>query len=181
MLAAGSSRRFGGDKRFARLGGGDSVFEASIRAARASGLSLCVCLRPDDTRALELLARLGVDSCACADAARGMGHTLAQGIAAAADWDAALIALADMPWVLPATYRAVAAAAGPRRIVVPSRGGRRGHPVAFGAAFYPELARLEGDAGARRVLARHAGRVCELEVDDPGILRDVDRPADLGG
>lgn len=181
MLAAGASRRFGSDKRFARIGQSGSLLEASIRAVRAAGLPLRACLRPDDNRAAQLLAQLEVESIICADAERGMGHTLAQGIAAAADWDVALIALADMPWIRPATYRAVADAADPQRIVVPSCGGRRGHPVAFGAGFYAELARLEGDAGARRVLARCADWVYELSVDDPGILRDVDRPADLAG
>jgi molybdenum cofactor cytidylyltransferase len=51
--------------------------------------------------------------------------------------------------------------------------------VAFGARFLPELGALDGDRGARDLLLQHPAAVQELPVDDPGILRDVDRPADL--
>ena len=60
-------------------------------------------------------------------------------------------------------------------------GGQRGHPVAFGGALGDELARLDGDEGARSLLARHAERLVAVPVGDPGIFRDVDTPSDLQG
>ncbi len=123
----------------------------------------------------------------CADADLGMGHSLAAGARAAAGdgADAVLVMPADMPWLAPGTARAIAEAAregeaGERalRIVVPVLAdGRRGHPVAFGAAHLPALARLTGDRGARALLDAHPTRV--LRTDDAGILRDVDTPRDL--
>jgi molybdenum cofactor cytidylyltransferase len=123
----------------------------------------------------------------CADADLGMGHSLAAGARAAAGdgADAVLVMPADMPWLAPGTARAIAEAAregeaGERalRIVVPVLAdGRRGHPVAFGAAHLPALARLTGDRGARALLDAHPTRV--FRTDDAGILRDVDTPRDL--
>jgi molybdenum cofactor cytidylyltransferase len=55
--------------------------------------------------------------------------------------------------------------------------GQRGNPVGFSRDYLPQLLALEGDQGARGIL-KHAP-VTELEVDDSGILQDVDTPADL--
>jgi len=89
-----------------------------------------------------------------------------------------LVALGDMPFVDQATLRALASAiedgAG---IAAPLFEGRRGNPVAFGALHRAALLALDGDQGARRLLER--APVTAIAVDDPGILRDIDSPADL--
>jgi molybdenum cofactor cytidylyltransferase len=83
-----------------------------------------------------------------------------------------------MPRVRESTIRALAdAVAGGAGIAAPVSGGRRGNPVAFGAACLPALLALEGDEGARRILKQRP--VTEVEVDDPGIFQDIDQPADL--
>ena len=64
-------------------------------------------------------------------------------------------------------------------IVVPVCAGRRGHPVGFGGHFFPELALLGGDMGAKALLKRHAHELIEAPLDDPSVLRDVDRAGDL--
>jgi molybdenum cofactor cytidylyltransferase len=179
LLAAGAGRRFGGDKRLARLPEGPTLLQVCVRSVLASGLPLCVCLGPGDAAAESLLRETGAPWVNCPGAGAGMGHTLAEGIARAPGWEATLVALADMPWIAAETFSAVAAASGPRRIVVPTLAGRRGHPVAFGADFYPALRALAGDRGARGMLASHPESVRELALSDPGILRDVDRPGDL--
>ena len=60
----------------------------------------------------------------------------------------------------------------------PSHRGSRGHPVLIGRDFWPQLAALSGDAGARRVLQRNAEAVQIVELDDPGVLQDVDTRKD---
>jgi molybdenum cofactor cytidylyltransferase len=57
--------------------------------------------------------------------------------------------------------------------------GRRGHPVGFAQAYFPELIALSGDQGARRLLVTHAARIKCLALGDPGICRDIDTVADL--
>jgi len=93
-----------------------------------------------------------------------------------------VIALADMPFVSPDTFRRVALAivAG-SGIIAPVYGGERGHPVGFRSDLGPALAGLRGDEGARTVVAASRDLLTLLPVDDPGILRDIDRPSDLTG
>ena len=64
-------------------------------------------------------------------------------------------------------------------VVYAQHRGRRGHPVGFASELYSELALLSGDEGARRLVARYPAQ--GVEVDDPGVLLDVDTIADLTG
>lgn len=112
------------------------------------------------------------------DWADGMGASLAAGVRAVpADWRGALVCLGDMPFV-PAGLlgRLAAALTGPDSVAVPVSEGRRGNPVAWGRAWFAELAALTGDMGGRGLLAR--ADVTEL-VADAGIHRDLDTPGDL--
>ena len=82
-----------------------------------------------------------------------------------------------MPLIQPETLNRVAEALPGHACVVPYHGGRRGHPVAFSAELYSELMALSGDEGARRLLLRYPAR--EIDVDDAGILMDIDTQQDL--
>jgi len=85
-----------------------------------------------------------------------------------------------MPCVPPGLARDLARALRPGvDAVAPCFAGRRGHPVLFGRACYPALRRLEGDVGAREVLAALGGRLALVDGPDDGVLFDVDRPEDL--
>ena len=105
----------------------------------------------------------------CAEAADGMGHSLAAAVRAEAHAAGWVVALGDMPQVAARSIEAVIAAldAG-ARIAVPMYHGKRGHPVGFAASCREELLALRGDAGARSVLQRYAADVVAVEVDDPG-------------
>jgi molybdenum cofactor cytidylyltransferase len=116
----------------------------------------------------------------CDTATPGMGVSIACGVAAstkAAGW---LVALGDMPLVPTSQHRLIAdalrAGAG---IAAPVCQGRRGHPVGFAARFGDELRALDGDEGARAVLARHRGVLLELAVDDDAGWQDIDTLSDL--
>jgi molybdenum cofactor cytidylyltransferase len=182
LLAAGFSRRFGSDKRRHRLEDGTSLLAASVRLYGAAFDRLVVVLRPDDEDAAREVSETCAAACIvrCADARLGMGHSLAEGARHAQDWQYLFVALADMPWVRPATLqhlRSVLEAAPPDAIVQPAHRGEPGHPVGFGAAHLVDLTRLQGDAGARSLL-RGAGAYRQvIEVDDPGVLADLDTPA----
>jgi len=99
--------------------------------------------------------------------------------AARPDAGAIMIALGDMPDVKTATFRTLLNLATPEGIVVPTYKGQFGNPVVFGEAFRVSLTALTGEGGGRSVYEKHRDRVSFVAVDDPGILRDIDRPEDL--
>jgi molybdenum cofactor cytidylyltransferase len=107
----------------------------------------------------------------------GMGHSIAAGVSARPDARGWLILPGDMPLVRPASMLAVARQLEHHPVVYAQHKGRRGHPVAFSAELYSELVTLTGDEGARRLIARYPA--IGVELDDAGVLVDVDTQADL--
>ncbi len=106
----------------------------------------------------------------------GQLSSLQAGIAALPrEAPAALVALVDHPAVAASTLDALLAHAS-APLVVPRYQGRRGHPVVFSRALLDELAALPPSATAKQVVAAHPALY--LDVDDPGVLRDIDTPAD---
>jgi molybdenum cofactor cytidylyltransferase len=194
LLAAGRGRRFGSDKRRHVLPDGGSLLGRSIELYSHAFRDIVVVLRPDDPDPAGLLApwpappghdhaRATPRFVRAANADRGMGHSLAAGAAAVADWSYLFVALADMAWVEPATLRrlrgameSLLAEGRTDAIVQPVHAATPGHPVGFAARYRAELCELTGDEGARGVLRRHAARVERIEVVDPGVLRDLDTP-----
>jgi molybdenum cofactor cytidylyltransferase len=179
LLAAGAGTRFGGRKLLHPLSGGTPVGVSAVRNLKSALPRVVAVVRPGDEELRLLLAREQVAIVECAEAERGMGHSLAAGVAAECSAEGWVIALGDMPHIRPDTIRAVAAALEQgATLVVPMFAGERGHPVGFGRQFRDDLLTLSGDAGARAVLTAHASAVRQLEVDDPGVVQDVDTPAD---
>lgn len=179
LLAGGAGTRFGGGKLLARLPDGSAVGHRACANLVAVMPEVIAVVRPGDAALAAELAAAGARVTVCADAHAGMGASLAHGVRAADGFDAVLIALADMPWIRHDTLLSVADAL--RRgeaIVVPRHQGRRGHPVGFGRVHFPALSRLGNDEGAREIIAG-ATAICRIDVDDPGVLRDVDVPGDL--
>ncbi len=179
MLAAGYSRRFGSDKRLARLADGQTLLDAALGNAQATGLPIVLCLHPGDDALAERLKNPAVTPLICPVAEHGMGASLAWGVSQIPAWDGVLIALGDMPEVEPATFCKVATELADGGICQPYWREQAGHPVGFSKAFFPGLQALEGDRGAREMLAANPQSVLRIAIDDPGIIRDVDRPGDL--
>lgn len=175
VLAAGRSTRFGNGNKLTAMLDGIPVIRRVADAAIASGVSEVVVVT-NDAAIRESLAGLGIRFVPFGGDA--MGSSIAAGVAASSDADAWLIWPGDMPLVRPATAARVAAAFNPDAPVVPTFGGRRGHPVLFPGRLRSRLTALSQDRGARSVLT-DAGSVIEVTVDDPDILFDIDSPSDL--
>ncbi len=182
LLAAGLGRRFdpGGmrDKLLQPLADGRPLLWHSARALCAALPGSIAVVRPGSLERMRWLREAGCAVLECPAAELGMGSGLAHAVretAAAAGW---VLALADMPWLRPETVAAVAALIDtPEAVAAPVCQGRRGHPVAFGAAWRDRLGALSGDGGARELLRDADLRL--MDTDDQGVLRDVDSPADL--
>lgn len=188
VLAAGLGSRFTGvGHKLAQLldeegGAGDAaaVLSLTLRHALASQLPVLV-VTTAELAALaqeELAARdILVVPSAARMRGRGMGDSIAAGVAARSDASGWLLLPADMPRVKPATLRAVAQALDAHPVAFAQHHGRRGHPVAFSAELYSELIALTGDEGARRLVARYPAHA--VEVEDAGVLIDIDTAEDL--
>jgi molybdenum cofactor cytidylyltransferase len=179
LLAAGSSTRFGGHK-LSHLIDGVPMALRSANAMKAALGAVLVAMRPGDALAPTISAT-GIEVIFCDRASEGMGGTLAQAVAAAPAGGAGyVIALADMPFIAPTSIRAVAdAIVRGAAVAVPTYRGERGHPVGLSSAYRDALLALAGDAGARALVRRDARHLMLVAVDDPGVLRDIDTPADL--
>jgi len=185
LLAAGSSKRFGSNKLLQALPAGAPEAGTPIGLAAAKHLldalpeSIAV-VRPRAQKLGKLLRDAGCNTVVCKNAGEGMGTSLAAGVRAAAEADGWVVALADMPFLRPETIRVIAKALSEgAAIAAPSYRGQRGHPVGFARRFLEELSSLHGDSGARTLLDQHPDWVTAHEVEDPGVLRDIDKPSDL--
>lgn len=180
LLAAGRSTRFGANKLVHPLPDGTPLALAALRNLRQGVDDVIVVVRPDDAELIRLIAREQAHVLACPEASRGMGASLACGIQASRAADGWLIALGDMPRIPPAVVAGLAnRLRNGAAIVAPAFDGRRGHPVGFSCEFLEALCRLEGDAGARTILETNAAKVELITTHEPGVLRDIDTPADL--
>lgn len=180
LLAAGAATRFGGDKLLAELAAGQSVAEVACTSLRPAVDRLIAVVRPGADELAARLAAAGAEVSVCAEAAQGMGVSLAHGVRQTADATGWLIALGDMPLVATADARRVADALRDGAvIVVPEVAGRRAHPVGFSSQLFAELAGLQGDQGARELIERHAEAVLRLALDSPHGRIDVDTVDDL--
>ena len=185
LLAAGRGARFDPSgsrlKLLERAARGPHIGEPlAVAAARTLRAELpevvAVVAPPSDTGQAELHRLLRAEGCTLAlnpRPAEGQGASIVCGIAAASHAAGWIIALADMPAIQADTIRRVVEALhGGAATAAPVHRGQRGHPVGFAATMQAELLASAGDTGARAVLLRHPPRL--IEVDDPGVLYDVD-------
>jgi molybdenum cofactor cytidylyltransferase len=180
LLAAGFSRRFGANKLLHPLADGVPIALAAARRLRAALPRVLAVVNPDDPRLARLLEQGGFPVTVCPRAQDGIGASLAWAVNHTPEASAWIVALADMPFIQPATIARVAdALEQPATLAAPVYDGWRGHPVGFGRAYFEELVGLRGDDGARSILRRHVASLRLLACGDPGIVADIDTPADL--
>lgn len=183
VLAAGRGSRFRGlEHKLAQSLGTSSVLGTTLSQVLASGLPIVVVA----TAALADIARSSIatrdivvlpNADSTGPQPLGMGYSIACGVSARPDASGWLILPGDMPMVKSQTLQAVARDLRDHAVAYAQHHGLRGHPVGFSAELYSELAALDGDDGARRLLARYPAH--GVEVDDPGVLIDIDTEADL--
>ena len=181
LLAAGQSQRFGhSNKLLQPLSNELPLVIQAVRTMLTALDSVVVVLPPEPDELANALRDEAIQITINPAANAGMGNSLACGVTATIDADGWVIGLADMPWVQPATIiRVITALRNGHPLVAPRYQNLRGHPVGFGRKYCDTLLKLQGDAGARAVLKQHKAQLHYLDVNDPGILMDVDTPADL--
>lgn len=182
VLAGGAGKRFGGDKLLASYAGAPLIAWA-IAAALAAPVRRAVLVTgyggDQIAKAVDVSdARLSVIF--APDHVEGMAATLRTGVAALdGSADGAFIFLGDMPRIPRQTPHALAKALTSHAAAAPFHRGRRGHPVLFARRMLPTLADLTGDRGASDIIDGLDSDLAKVEVDDDGVLFDVDHQTDL--
>ena len=156
---------------------------ARIKESGASPIIVVTGHQSDSVRAA--LADAEVTFAHNADFAQGMAGSIGVGIEALpGDVAAALICLGDMPAIEAAEIKQLMAAFDSEKsgaICVPVAEGSRGNPVLFARRFFPELLALEGDSGAKAVIAAHGNVVAEVPMVGRGTLVDLDTNEEIAG
>ena len=179
VLAAGRGSRFrGSNHKLTQQLGASSILGTTLR----SGLPLVVVAtaamaevarRTVASRDIVVIPEVGTPG----PEPLGMGYSIAAGVGARPDASGWLVLPGDMPMVQPAPLPAVAKELRQHPVAYAQHRGQRGHPVGFSAELYSELVTLGGDEGARRLVGRYPA--IGVEVDDAGVLIDIDTEADL--
>jgi len=181
VLAGGQSRRMGGPNKLLAEIAGKPLVRRVVEQALASRAKPVIVVTGHQREKVEAaLAGLPVMFSHNPDFADGLSTSLKAGMAALPeDADAAVVCLGDMPQVDAALIDRLSDAFDPERgalIVAPTFGGKRGNPVVWARRFFPELAALQGDVGARHLIGAHADALVEVAAENRGVFLDVDTP-----
>lgn len=181
VLAAGRSQRMGTGNKLLMGIGGKSMIARVVAQVEATGITSCIVVTGHEADAVQTaLKGAAVTFAHNPDHASGLSSSLRAGLKALPpDIDGALICLGDMPDVRTPHLRKLVSAFDPdegRAICVPTHGGKRGNPVLFGAQFFEEMMAVSGDTGAKHLIGEHGDLVCEVAMEDAGVLLDLDTP-----
>jgi len=175
LLAAGKSQRFGTNKLLYKINNEAMVVTAAKKLKAVLPDTIAI-IRPCDEETKILLENEGLTVLECEHSEQGMGHSLAYGVNNSLQAKGWLITLADMPYISQQTIQTVAdTLSHGASIAIPVHKRRRGHPIGFCHKYKKALCSLTEDMGAREIIALNRNTLIEIDVDDPGILIDVDR------
>jgi molybdenum cofactor cytidylyltransferase len=178
--AAGQSSRFGSAKLLTSIDG-ICLIDRTIGCLVDAGLERIIVVidRRDALDAARLVHDARVSVVVNVEPSRGMFSSIQTGVAAGIG-DAYLVLPADMPFVRAATVSVVLDhARAADSVVVPVFRGRRGHPIVTPAGLRTHVLAADPSSTLKNVLLASAAPQIEVDVDDPGITRDVDVPGDL--
>jgi molybdenum cofactor cytidylyltransferase len=184
ILAAGRSTRMGGpNKLLAELGGKPLVRIVTEQALASKAQGVIVVTGHQAVQVEKALHGLKVKFVHNADFAEGLASSVKAGIAAVPqNADGAVICLGDMPLISAHLIDRLIESFAPDHgnlIAVPVSDGRRGNPVLWSRRFFSELMTLDGDIGARHLIAKHSEAVAEVPVEGHGAFLDIDTPQAL--
>lgn len=184
LLAAGGGRRLGGRPKVLLTHRGRPLVEHAVRTLREGGCGpVHVVLGAAADTVRETADLSGCTVAENPDWQSGMGSSLRAGLASlpAEGVDAALVLLVDQPGIgARAVARVRAAAVSRTALAAAAYGGRRGHPLVFGADRWADVAASAvGDRGARAYVAAHEGELTLVECGDVAEAYDIDTPGDL--
>lgn len=189
VLAAGSARRFGADKRLQPFAE-STVAQTTIEKYCVVFDAVRVVVKDEnDPLYAKLSDQDDLDIVFSPDAHLGMGHSLAAGFRELT-WVYAFLALADMPLISTETLRHLKnqSTKSAQKIIRPrfrpqngdqNEDQEKGHPIGFPQSYFGDLATCQGDEGARHILAANSDQISIIDCQDRGVIQDIDTPSAL--
>jgi molybdenum cofactor cytidylyltransferase len=181
ILAAGESKRMGAPKMLLDFGG-KTMLERVIENVIDSDITnIVVVLGAEKDKLKKIADSYPVNICFNENFAEGMLSSVKCGIRnLPVDYEAVLIFQGDQPFITPEvsglvinTYRTAG-----KGIVIPTSGGKRGHPLLIDRKYRAEIDLIDSNLGLRSLAHRFKDDVAEVETSNPGILKDFDTYAD---
>ena len=177
VLAAGQSSRMGKEnKLLARLNGKTLLQHVLYSIQRSNIDEVLVVTGHQSEQVCESMTGFELDIIYNEYYSIGMSTSIKQGVAnLGAEIEAVIIFLSDMPFISAASVNKILAEfKNDGDIVVPTFSGHDGNPVLWSRRYFNELNNLQGDYGAKSLLARYPNKVHRIDVDDVGIVLDID-------
>jgi CTP:molybdopterin cytidylyltransferase MocA len=180
VLAAGRSTRMGAPKALVELDG-RPLLEHLLSPSLLRKFGDVVVVLGHHAEALRpVVERSGHRHVVNTDPDRGRTGSVQAGLAALRGTvDAAFVQPVDCPLVAAETYAALLEVLPSVDVVIPSCQGRHGHPPLISAGLFPRILAAGPDEPLRDILLESGVRRRYVEVNDPGVLLNVDRPEDL--
>ncbi len=204
LLGGGLSKRFGAQKLLVPIGRNETLITRAMRVCMGVPLHpLIVVVSPELVATLNQMNEIALKPLASLrrfaletpwgtarlvvneTPERGMSDSLKKGMAALTESEregGVLITLADLPGISPETIRRLVGIyrAGEKKIVLPTYGGKTGHPVIIHEpSFRERIQSIEGDSGLREIIRENGQDVMRVPWPDDTVVADVDTPSDL--
>ncbi|TSA48520.1 MAG: molybdenum cofactor cytidylyltransferase [Deltaproteobacteria bacterium] len=181
LLAAGESKRMGRPKQMLAWQGKTLLRHVLENLIHSNADEIILVLGHEAEAIRKSLTEFQIKIVINPDYQQGMASSLRQGLLAMNPTsEAFLVLLADQPGIGPEIMNHMIREfqqANPKRgIVRPVYRGLRGHPVLISVRYLQEALQLRGDVGARQILMNHPEDILEIDVDQDGILKDIDTP-----
>lgn len=180
VLAAGKSTRMGRQKLLLPIGEGTVISQIVDEVLASPVDDVLVVVRGDREAIEQALEGRTVRFVENPDIDGDMLSSVRCGLKAMGQPDGILVVLGDQPRISRHVVAALIRALGDDgdRIVVPVYQGKRGHPLLFSAAYRQEILESYDGVGLRGLMMAHADSVCEVEVDSPAVLENMNVPPD---
>jgi molybdenum cofactor cytidylyltransferase len=181
VLAAGSSSRMRGPKQLLKLGQ-TTILGRVVKTFNDSKVDEVVVVLGGNPRLEKGIQLKGARVILNRKSSSGLSSSIKAGLEAVdSSSEAVLFGLGDKPFVKAETVNRIIESylSSGSGIVVPVYRGRRGNPVLFAREFFKELGSISGDVGGKTVIRKHRDRVLKVDVEDEGILSDIDTLSDF--
>ena len=182
LLAAGQSKRMLGENKLTKDVKGIPLIKRALNNILKSQVNEIIIVLGYQQKTIEKLIhkKSKIKFVFNSNFESGMASSIKKGIENLSNKsDAFFISLGDMPSINYETYNLLIKFKKNKKAIIPMFKGQKGNPVLFPKSFEKKLLSIQGDFGAKKILEINKKEVLNLEINDPGIIKDLDIPKDF--